>query len=386
MADDGVVPDRHTRARGPLAGVSVVELAMWVAGPAAGAILAEWGADVIKVEPPGGDPYRGALNHVGIEIEPPGPLFDLDNRGKRSAMLDLRNDADRATFDALVARADVLVTNIRPGALERLGLAPEALVARFPRLIVGSITGFGWSGPDRDRPGHATGAFWARSGLAASMVPDGEMPPPLPPGTGGHEAALALVAGILAKLHERQTTNRGGVVEVSLFRSGVYALGSDLAARQRYGHEPSTAPRTECETPLVNVYRAAGGDRFWLLCLEGDRHWQGLAASIGRPELVADGRFADAADRFTHRRELIAVLDAAFAEHPLEVLADRFDRNGVWWEPVVDPNDVADDPQAQTGFVGGSVATPVDFDGSAPRPGPVPAVGEHTAGIRAELD
>ncbi|MEO1055921.1 MAG: CaiB/BaiF CoA-transferase family protein, partial [Actinomycetota bacterium] len=325
-------------------------------------------------------------NHVGIEIEPPGPLFDLDNRGKRSALLDLRDDADRATCDALVARSDVLVTNVRPGALERLGLAPDALVERYPRLIVGSITGFGWSGPDRDRPGHATGAFWARSGLAASVVPDGQMPPPLPPGTGGHEAALGLVAGILAKLHERQITNRGGVVDVSLLRSGVYALGSDLAARQRYGHEPSTAPRDECETPLVNVYRASGGERFWLLCLEGDRHWQGLADSIERSDVVADRRFADAAGRFQHRRELIAVLDAAFAEHPLAVWADRFDRNDVWWEPVVDPNDVIDDPQAQTCFVDGSVSTPVDFDGVVPRPGPVPAAGEHTAEIRAELD
>ncbi len=386
MADAGSVPAGPGRTNGPLAGIAVVELAMWVAGPAAGAILAEWGADVIKVEPPAGDAYRGAMNHVGIEITPPGPLFDLDNRGKRSVVLNLREDADRATFDALVARADVLVTNLRPGALERLDLAPDALVERYPQLIVGSITGYGWTGPDRDRPGHATGAFWARSGLAASMVPDGEMPPALPPGTGGHEAALALVAGILAKLYERHTTGRGGVVDTSLLRSGVYALGSDLAARQRYGHEPSTPSRDECETPLVNVYRAADGERFWLLCLEGDRHWQGLADSIERSELAADRRFADSAARFRHRRELIAVLDAAFAEHPLAVWAVRFDRHDVWWEAVVDPNDVAADPQAQSCFVDGSVATPVDFDGRVPRPGTVPAVGEHTAEIRAELD
>ncbi|MEM8621587.1 MAG: CoA transferase [Actinomycetota bacterium] len=370
----------------PLAGVRVVELAMWVAGPAAGALFADWGADVIKIERPGGDAFRGAMNHVGLEIEPPGPLFELDNRGKRSVILDLRDERDRSTFDALLARADVFVTNLRPSALERLGLLPESLVATNPQLIVGTITGFGWHGRDRDRPGHATGAYWARSGLAAASAPIGDPPPMPPPGTGGHETAVALVAGVLAKLHERGATGRGGVVEASLLRSGMYAAGSDLAAHQRYGHEPSTPRREECETPLVNSYHSGDGRWFWLLCHEGERHWAGLAAALERPDLEADPRFATAVGRFEHRRELIAEFDRAFAERTLDEWSERFDRFDVWWETVVEADDVLVDPQAERGLVAGTVASPVDFDGVVPAPGKAPQLGAHTAEVRTQVE
>ena len=176
--------ERDERPAGILAGVRVVEVAAWVAGPAAAGILADWGADVIKVEPATGDPQRNVFGAVGVAEQTAMPPFEIDNRGKRSVVLDLRRDRDRAEMERLLATADVFVTNMRLKALERLGLDPAGVRARHPRIIYGIITGYGLTGPDADRPGYDIGAFWARSSLAASVVPKGRLPPAI---RGGHE-------------------------------------------------------------------------------------------------------------------------------------------------------------------------------------------------------
>ncbi|MDT5017650.1 MAG: hypothetical protein QOD39_3810, partial [Mycobacterium sp.] len=157
---------------GPLEGVRVVELGVWVAGPAAGGILADWGADVVKIEPPSGDPARMFGRMLGIEsgVSPP---FEMDNRGKRSIVLDVTTDGGRATTHELLSGADVFLTNVRPAALARLGLDFEAVAAGNPRLVYGLITGFGESGPDADRAAYDVAAFWARSGLAHLLTRPG---------------------------------------------------------------------------------------------------------------------------------------------------------------------------------------------------------------------
>src|SRR5215831_16711029 len=158
---------------GPLEGVRVVELGLWVAGPSAGAVLADWGADVVKIEPPDGDPFRGLyLSVAGAEV-PANPPFELDNRGKRSIVLDLRVPEAREIAYRLLDRADVFVTNVRPAALARLGLDWETLAARNPRLVYGRVTGYGETGPDADRPSYDVGAFWSRAGIAAALTPPG---------------------------------------------------------------------------------------------------------------------------------------------------------------------------------------------------------------------
>ena len=182
--------------QGPLEGVRVVELAQWVAGPSAAGIMADWGADVVKVEPPGGDPQRAVFGAVGVRGDIPVPPFEVDNRGKRSIVLDLRaGDLDH--LHALLATADVLVTNLRPGALDRLGLEHDRLTDRYPRLVYGAITGYGLDGDDRDRAGYDVGAFWARSGLAHTMVPPGRLPPGLRSGMGDHQTGMTLAAGVI---------------------------------------------------------------------------------------------------------------------------------------------------------------------------------------------
>ncbi len=381
----------------PLEGCRVVELGMWVAAPAAAAMLADWGAEVVKVEAPGGDPYRYTLRHVGKDLDA-SPPFETDNRGKRGIVLDLREDRDRQALELLLERADVFVTNMRPGALERLGLDPEAVRARHPRLVVGTLTGYGWSGPDRDQAGYDVSAFWARSGIAATLNPEGEPPPAIRPGLGDRAAAANLVAGVLAALLHRERTGEGAVVDVSLLRSGAYAIGNDLALQNFFGKRGRTRPRTEHETPLYNSYRTGDGRWFWLVALEGDRHWPGLLRALEREDLGEDERFATARARIRHRRELIEALDQEFARRTLEEWAARFAAAEVWWAPVQTLAEIAADPQAEAigAFVeqpgmGGTpplrtVATPVAFWGmeDKPRSG-APALGEHTDEVLGEL-
>lgn len=381
----------------PLEGYRVVELGMWVAAPAAAAMLADWGAEVVKVEAPTGDPNRYTLKHVGQDVES-APPFETDNRGKRSVVLDLRSEEGRSALDRLLERADVFVTNLRPGALERLALDPESLRRRHPRLVVGTLTGYGWTGPERDRAGYDVSAFWARPGIAAMLNPVGEPPPGIRPGLGDRAAAANLVAGMLAALLRRERTGEGTVVDVSLLRSGTYAIGNDLALQNYFGKRGRTRPRTEHESPLYNCYQTKDDRWFWLVALEGDRHWPGLLKALGREDLAADERFATGRARRGHVRELIAEFDAEFARRPLEEWAERFDAEGVWWAPVQTLADAAADPQAaaigafveQPGMGGAAplrtVATPVDFWGvdGAPRSG-APTLGEHTEEVLREL-
>jgi crotonobetainyl-CoA:carnitine CoA-transferase CaiB-like acyl-CoA transferase len=380
---------------GPLAGVRVVELGVWVAGPAAGGIMADWGADVIKVEPAAGDPQRAVFGSVGLDGSMPVPPFEVDNRGKRSVVLDLREFDDYAVLDRLLSTADVLVTNMRPGALERLDLGPDVVCARHPRLVYGAITGYGLDGADRDRAGYDIGAFWARSGLAHTMVPPGEMPVGLRSGMGDHQTGMTLVAGVMAKLVERGRTGRGGLVSTSLLRTGMYSIAWDFGIQLRFGRRESTKPRDRSRAPLINSYRAGDDRVFWLICLEADRHWPQVLAAIERPDLADDPRYADAPARLANSAALIADLDAAFATRPLGEWAARFDEHDVWWAPVQSIVDVIADPQAQPGFVDmmprsgeepyRAVATPVDFDGHMMRAGAVPRLGEHTDEVLDEL-
>ncbi|MEU6745448.1 CoA transferase [Spirillospora sp. NPDC046719] len=381
----------------PLEGYRVVELGIWVAAPAAAAMLADWGADVIKVEAPRGDPFRYTLRHVGQDTEA-APPFETDNRGKRGVVLDLRQDEGRRVMDRLLETADVFVTNMRPAALERLGLDPAAVRSRHPRLVIGTLTGYGWSGPDRDRAGYDVSAFWASSGIASMLNPAGEAPPAIRPGMGDRAAAANLVAGVLAALLRRERTGEGGVVDVSLLRSGTYAIANDLAIQNFFGKRGRTRPRTEHETPLYNCYRAGDDRWFWLVGLEGDRHWPGLLKALGREDLEGDERFATARARRRNTRELIGILDREFASRSLSDWAASFDSAEVWWAPVRTLPEIVTDPQAeaigafveQPGMAGTpslrTPATPVDFWEMDDEPRTAaPALGEHTDEVIEEL-
>ena len=380
-----------------LAGLRVVEMGVWVAAPAAGALLADWGADVVKVEPPTGDPMRSAFGSLGIGKDFPNPAFGQDNRGKRSVVLDLRDAAAREHLEVLLATADVFLTNLRPDALDGLGLEPHTTVGRHPRLVYCSISGYGLRGPDRNRPAYDIGAFWARSGLSVQLANSEGVPLNARGGIGDHISGLAALAGLLAAVLEQRHTGRGRVVEVSLLRTGTYVLGWDLSLQETVGKVAKAEARHANQTPLMNTYRAADGRWFFFTGLEADRHIDKVYRALGREDLHDDPRFADAAALRKNRTEVIAVLDDIIAEHPLDVWAERFDREGVWWAPAQGPADVLEDPQlaATDGFLAlhnedgttaRSVNGPVSFSDVPVGPAaPAPRLGEHTDEVLREL-
>ena len=382
---------------GPLEGIRVVEIGVWVAGPAAGCVLADWGADVVKIEPPGiGDPARTFSRMLGADL-PSNPIFENDNRSKRSIALDLASDAGREIAHELVARADVFVTNVRMAGLARLGLDPKGLLARHPRLVYGAISGYGFAGPDADRAAYDIAGFWARSGIAASLTSRGQHPPFQRGGMGDHNAGLALAGGISAALFRRERSCEGQLVMTSLLREGLYTISFDLSVAVRFGVGIQVADRATMGNPCINNYRDSEGKWFWLVGLEGERHWPPLARAAGHPEWIDDPRFAGPAQRAANARALIAELDAVFATKTRDEWGRIFDaERELWWAPVQSVDEVLQDPQvhAAGGFVevpdGESTtllpATPVDFAGtpSAPR-AMAPALGEHSDAILAEL-
>ncbi|MER3420985.1 MAG: CoA transferase, partial [Chloroflexota bacterium] len=292
---------------GPLAGIRVVEAGVWVAGPAAAGIMADWGADVIKIEPPTGEPLRGMANPARIpDVNPP---FELDNRGKRSVALNLADPEGYRIARRLIDRADVFITNMVPAVVERLRLTYDDLKATNPGLIYCHITGYGVVGPDRDRPGFDAGAFWSQAGFMATMAtPDCD--PPMPRNAvGDHTTAVAAVAGICAALLARARTGRGQVVDTSLYRTGIYIMSWDISMQLRVGQIVPQLGRTQVNNPLVNPYRAGDGRWLYLVNLQADRYWPGFLRAVEQvvgAEAAAplhDPRFADLRSRRQHAAE-----------------------------------------------------------------------------------
>jgi len=382
---------------GPLEGIRVVELGVWVAGPGAAGILADWGADVIKVEPPAGDPSRGFTRMLGGKDGDVNAVFELDNRGKRGVVVDLSTDRGREVAERLLAEADVLVTNLRPGALGRLGLDPDLVLEQHPSLVYALLTGYGVDGPGAGRAAYDIAAFWARAGIAESLRAPGGPLPFQRGGMGDHSAAMTGAAMISAALVQRGRTGRGQLVSTSLLRQGAYTIGFDVNVALMWGRTLQVGVRETMRSPTVNNYVAGDGRPFWLVGLEGDRHWPPLARAVGRPDWLTDDRFADAMGRAVNAEALIAELDAIFATRPLEEWAQAFDDEPeLFWSPVNSIDDLLVDEQFwASGAVvpvpdedGGRVmlATPADFGGQPPSPRwRAPRLGEHTLEVLAEL-
>ena len=385
---------------GPMEGFRVVELGVWVAAPAAAAILADWGADVVKIEPPTGDPARtfGAMlgldQDAGIAANPP---FEMDNRSKRSIVLDLASAEDRATALELICGADVFVTNLRPGALARLGLDHPTVAELAPQLVYGLITGYGVDGPDADRAAFDVAAFWARAGLADLLTRPGDTPPFQRGGMGDHSSAMTMAAAVCAALLARNRTGTGQLVTTSLYRQGAYTVSFDLNTVLLSGQQIAIGQRESMANPCMNNYATADGRRFWIVGLQGERHWPALCRAVGRPDWLDEDRYRSPRDRFINSRELISELDAIFATRTLDAWAEVFAAEpDFFWSPINSLDDVIADEQfhAAGGIVdvpeGASsvpmVASPADFSGTPWRPRSVaPTLGQHSDEIRAEL-
>jgi crotonobetainyl-CoA:carnitine CoA-transferase CaiB-like acyl-CoA transferase len=382
---------------GPLEGIRVVELGVWVAGPAAGGILADWGADVVKVEPPTGDPARIFGKMLGGELDT-NPPFELDNRSKRSIVLDLQTDEGKATMMELLATADVFLTNIRATALARIGLDPDTLLAHNERLVYGLVTGYGTEGPDADTQAYDIAAYWARSGLASLLTPPGGNPPFQRGGMGDHPMGMTAAGMICGALVGRERTGKGQLVTTSLLRQGLYTIGFDMNTYLMWGNPISVGTREAMGNPCLNNYLCADGRRFWIVGLEGERHWPPLARVVGHEEWMAEGHdYSTARGRAMNARRLIAELDEIFITKPLAEWAALFATEpDFFWAPLNTLEDVIADEQVHASGalvdvpdgVGGTmmINTPVDFHGTPGGPRWVaPELGAHTDEIRAEL-
>ena len=375
-------------------GVRVVELAQWISAPATAAILADWGAEILKVEPINGDPFRwifttGTSDSVNA-------LFELDNRGKRSLAIDVSRDEGRELLIELINDADVFLTNMRPQWLEKCRIDYETLSAQCPRLIYASITGYGSSGEQRDRQSYDIGGFWARSGLAFAHTVEGQAPPTLRGACGDHTTGMTLTAGVAAALFERERTGKGQHVTTSLMRTGMYILGQDITMSLRLGGSlPMGGAREDAGNPMMNSYCDRDGRWFWLLGLQPDRMWPSAVRAVDRPEWLEDERFNSLPSRRQHARELVQLLDEIFATKTRDEWGEIFTREDVWWEPVMSPHEVVADPQvaaagawieapAAEGMVT-MLNTPIDFSQSSVEPErPCPQLGEHTDEVLLE--
>ncbi len=372
-----------------------------IAAPSAAAIMADLGADVVKVEPPTGDILRGAHRPLDPAAGPgphPDGYFTVDNRGKRSVVADLGRAEGVAIVHRLAAQADVFVTNLTADRLARYRLRAEDLEPSCPGMIHASLGGYGSTGPLAGKPGYDWTAFFARGGVSSVIGEPGGPPPAFRPGQGDHTSALALLSAVLAALRERDRTGQFQRVEVALYQVAAWTLASDLSVTLIDGAQPAKPARAEWPNPLTCRYRCADG-RWLALCMPGPRdYWDGFCVALGRTEWIFDERYAELPARLGHAAELVAAIDAIFATETSTHWATRLDEAGMIWAPVQLLADVVADPQAEAlgifapvrdpahGFDFRTVATPFRIAGAdvAVR-GPAPDVGQHSREVLAEL-
>lgn len=382
---------------GPFEGIRVVEVAAWTFVPGAGAIMADLGAEVIKVEPPTGDPQRGLRNGLNADESAPNPFLQVPNRGKRSMTLDLSSPGGLAILHRLVESADVFLTSYLPKVRAKLGIDADMLQAANPRLIYVRGSGWGNLGPQADDGGFDAAAAWSAAGIQYKLTASGAEEPAAQPAAFFDLQGSSAIAGAVAMaLLRRERSGQGATVDVSLLATGMWTMSPDLAASASGLGELPRPDRRTAPNPIVNSYRTKDARWINLVCLQSDRFWPELCELLGRSELAVDPRFHDASARFDNRTACVAELDRAFSAQTLlewrETLAQF---SGVWsaaatFEEVCASQQVADNGYLPvvTGADGRPfrvVAPPYQFDGVPARPaGPAPETGQHTEEVLLE--
>ena len=380
-------------------GVRVVELAQWVFVPVAGALLADWGADVIRVEHPDGDPYRAlATQRIGADSSGTNLSMALANRGKRSVAIDIKQPEGLDVLHQLLASADVFLTSLRPDALSRLGLDAMQLRNRYPGLIYARGTGFGSRGPDANQAGYDASAFFARGGVADALTPpDRDYPISQRGAMGDRNGGMAIAFGIAGALLKKQRTGTGCVVDVSLLATAMWTVSSDLLTVLAGQPMPRPKERSETPNPLTAAYRTADGRFIQLMMLQGDRYWRDLCHAFGREDLAVDTRFTSLAARREHSAACVEELDIEFGKRQFNECKQILSEIDVPWAPVQRVDELPDDPQViANGYIGevaaeGNTASyrlptvPVQFDEASPVLRRAPELGEHTELVLTEL-
>ncbi|GAX55336.1 CaiB/BaiF CoA transferase family protein [Streptomyces olivochromogenes] len=382
-----------------LEGLHVVDLASFIAGPAAATVLGDFGADVVKVEPPHtGDAYR-SLSRIppNPQVEGVNYPWQLDNRNKRSIALNLKSPSARPVLESLVRWADVLVTNFPPRTREKLGLEYDALAPLNPRLVYADVTGFGEEGPDAHLPGFDVTAYWARSGLMDLTRQRDVAPATNAFGSGDHSTAITLFAGIMTALYRREKTGQGARVTASLLAEGAWAASMWLQAVLVGAKPPRPIDRSDPPNALVNMYRTAD-DRWIVLGFANENKQVPLfLKAIGHPEAAENPHYADTPSRRAHAAEIVAVLDKTFATRSLAEWREVLDAAGLTYGVVQTLEECAQDPQ----LLANRVFVPIDDGSDDPhltvdspvrldqeqkvRPGPAPDLGEHTESVLRDL-
>ena len=382
----------------PLEDVTVVEIDNWMASPSAAAILADLGANVIKVEPLTGDPMRNMGRPAKVSDEKKGfdYQFDVSNRGKKSIAVDLESDAGIEVVRALVATADIFMCNLLQHRQERFGLDPGALQRVNNRIVHATLTGYGTRGPEAHRPGYDVTAFFGRSGIYDAMR-EGESGtvPMARPAQGDHTTGLAFVGAILAALRLAERTGEPQTVETSLYETAIWTQATDYAITA-VDHAP-LRPRARENMIIPTANRYPCGDGKWVvLNMPEESAWPKLCNVIERQDLLSDERFEDIRGRFKHMPEIVAAIDDALSHRSRDQWGEIFDSNGIIWGPVLGLHEVASDPQAEalslfpvldSEEIGTyrTVAAPMRFVEAEVGPKfPAPKLGEHTRQILAD--
>ncbi|MCV7354162.1 CaiB/BaiF CoA transferase family protein [Mycolicibacterium fluoranthenivorans] len=379
-----------------LAGVRVLEVAAWTFVPAAGAVLAEWGAEVIKVEPrDGGDPQRGLVT-MGIVDEGAAAvnyMIEIPNRGKKSIGVDLSTPGGREVVRELAKTADVFLTSYLPNRRKKFGIDVDDIRAVNPGIVYVRGSGHGPKGPDADKPGYDGVSYWARGGIATVLTEENDELVRSRPAFGDLLGGLTIAGGIAAALYKKATTGVGSVVDVSLLGLAAWNLSPDVAVSQihgggaipKYGH-------ADAPNPLVGTYRTKDGRYVQLMMLQLDKFYPEAMHAIGLPELVDDPRFADPAARYQNRGELIRLMDDAFARRTLAEWRAALEGISGAWGIVQTPSELCEDPAitangyvAHTTTVNGTPfilpTNPVQFDEQQVVPPGAPEHGQHTEEI-----
>ena len=381
----------------PLQGLRVLDLASFIAGPVATTVMGDYGAEVIKIEPPGeGDPQRKLGQAHSIPQHPVNYCWHMTNRNKRSVVLDLKHEQGRAAFDRLLATADVMVVNFPLKVRERLKMRYEDVKHINPKLIYASMTGYGERGPDADQPGFDSTAFFARSGLLDGLTYEGGPPAFSLPAQGDQMTGMNLFAAIAMALLHRERTGEGSEVTTSLHASGLWSNAVLAQGALLGAYVAPRPPRTKPRSALANQYRTSDGRWIQLTIVREDKLWPELCQAIERTDLLDDPRFETTEKRRAHAPDLAAILDPVFAGRPWLEWRERLRRHDITFGLLGILRDVPDDEQAvANGAVVASSQPDMPRTISAPirmsfapepvTPGAGPEHGAHTAEVLAEL-